>query len=243
MANCPAFAPERQCACLNLTPDLARVPLSAVAAACRAEGVKRQRGEPFTDVFGAELFRRAICDRDQAAWEAVSAQYQALLIGWARRHPTYRDARVDPADVAVRALGRFWVAVGPERFRRFPEFAAVLQYLKMCVHAVLLDEVRFQRGARTEPLGEGEIEGASVEDPAVREIEDWDLWRVTARVLPDQPSRLVVYLSYGVGMKPADIHRRYPQHYGGVADVYRVKRNAVDRLRRSPEMLSYLSAS
>jgi len=248
MASSAALAVRPQGAAANrapfaLAPGLGRMPLSGVAAACRAEMEKRQRGEPFTDDFGAELFRRAICDRDQAAWAAVLAQYRPQLIGWVRRHPAYAEAGVDPEDVAVRALGRFWMAIRPQQLGRFREFACVLQYLKMCVHSVLMDEVRNHRDALTEPLGEAEIERTSAEDPAVREVEEWDLWRVTTRVLPDQASRLAIYLSFARGMKPAEIHRRYPEHYGGVPDVYRIKRNAVDRLRRSPEMLGYLAAS
>ena len=99
---------------------LREMPLSAVAAASRAEMARRRRGEPSNDAFDLELFRRAICERDQRAWEMLAERYRALLISWACRHPAYAAGSVDAEDVAIRALARFWMAVGPERLAQFP---------------------------------------------------------------------------------------------------------------------------
>ena len=55
-------------------------------------------------------------------------------------------------------------------------------------------------------------------------------------MLDDEAERLVVYLSFVLDLKPAAIHGRHPGRFGSMADVYRVKRNALDRLRRSPEI-------
>jgi hypothetical protein len=51
--------------------------------------------------------------------------------------------------------------------------------------------------------------------------------------LPDEAARLVVYLSLVRDLKPRAIQACHPGRFASVADVYRVKRNALDCLRRS----------
>ena len=61
-----------------------------------------------------------------------------------------------------------------------------------------------------------------------------DLWRAVAGALSDECARQVVYLTFAVGLTPRQIHGRFPSCYPSVADVYRVKQNALRKLRRSP---------
>ena len=63
-----------------------------------------------------------------------------------RQHPA--SERIHEREDCVNLVfERFWVAIGPDRFAEFPSVAALLKYLKMCVHTVLIDEVRAARGA------------------------------------------------------------------------------------------------
>jgi DNA-directed RNA polymerase specialized sigma24 family protein len=216
-----------------------RMPVAELAIACRTETSRYRGGESCSDGYCFELIRRAVCNRDDAAWEAVMAQYRGLVLSWVRQHPASTAVVEDDDYWVTRTFERFWMAVGPERFSRFSELGAVAQYLKMCVHSVLLDEVRARRAAPTEPLGDEEDEmghGPDVGELVVDRLNERDLWRTIQRVLPDEPSRLAIYLSFALDLKPNEIHRRCPQHYSGVADVYRVKRNALERLRRSSEI-------
>ncbi len=59
----------------------------APARACREATGTFLRGEPRSDASGLELFRRAVCERDQDAWNAVVAEYRGLILAWVRRHP------------------------------------------------------------------------------------------------------------------------------------------------------------
>jgi hypothetical protein len=52
----------------------------------------------------------------------------------------------------------------------------------------------------------------------------------------------VAYLSFARDLKPSEIFGRHPRLYENVADVYRIKRNVVERLRRSPEVRAFLSS-
>ena len=51
---------------------------------------------------------------------------------------------------------------------------------------------------------------------------------------------MVAYLSFARDLKPSEIFGRHPRLYESVADVYRIKRNVIERLRRSPEVRAFL---
>ena len=220
--------------------------VSELADACRRETQRFLRGEPARDEFGVELFRRAVCERLPLAWEAVVDQFGGLLLGWLKRHPASDLLRGDEDYVVNRALTRFWLAIGPERFHRFTTLAGLLAYLKMCVHCALLDEVRARRVA-CDPwpsVADGEDQDlpatAGPDGISIDRVTEHEMWQTIARELPDQEERLVVYLSFALDLKPGEIHRRHRDRYATAEDVYRVKRAALERLRRSAAMRSLL---
>jgi hypothetical protein len=43
----------------------------------------------------------------------------------------------------------------------------------------------------------------------------------------------VVYLSYAIGLKPREIWAQHPTRFRDVAEIYRLKRLALDRLRQA----------
>jgi hypothetical protein len=49
-----------------------------------------------------------------------------------------------------------------------------------------------------------------------------------------------VYLSFVLDLKPGEIQERHPELFASVDDVYRIKRNVVERLRRSPQIREFL---
>jgi hypothetical protein len=224
--------------------DPAALSLSDLARACAEETSKYKRGEAAHDRYCLELLRRAVCDRDGAAWEIVLAQYRSLVLAWVRQHPASASQGEDGDYWVTRAFERFWMAVGPDRFGAFDHLAAVLRYLKMCVHSVLMDEARARSSRSTEPLDELESDlpdRQDVESEVLGRVSGRDLWTVIERALADEGERRVIYCSFSLEMKPAEIHQLHPELFVTVADVYRVKRNAMDRLRRSAEIAQYLT--
>ena len=226
--------------------DLSEMTTAELAEACQAETLRFLRGEPSRDVFGVELFRRAVCEREEVAWEAVVAQFGGLLLGWLKRHPASALLREDEDYIVNRALARFWQAIGPERFYKFASLAALLTYLKMCVHCAVLDEVRSRRDV-CDPWPSADGEDCELADASeagavnLDRVSEHEMWQTIVRELPDQAERLVVYLSFALDLKPGEIHRRHSDRYPTAADVYRVKRSALDRLRRSAAMRSLLA--
>src|SRR5438876_2288305 len=119
--------------------DLSAVPLAILCAEARAQETNFVRGEPSDDAAAVELFRRAIADGDEDAWEAVVALYRGLLIAQSARQ-VVRSLVVEDAGFCVdRAFQRFWRATRARGIHEFQDLASILKYLKMCLASVLLD--------------------------------------------------------------------------------------------------------
>ena len=213
-----------------------------LAGMCQQETTSFQRGQGSRDEFCWELFRRAICLRDHGAWERIVGQYRGMVLAWIRQHAASSGARQDDDYWLNRALERFWGAVGPDRFDRFPDLPSLLKYLKACVHSVLLDDVRARSAIQLQPLEDASVRrvtAADFETQAVGQLVGQELWNTVVDELPDESERLVVYCSFVLDLKPSAIYARYPERYATVADVYRIKRNVLERLRRSPRILQF----
>jgi hypothetical protein len=230
--------------------DLSQTPVSALTAACRRETDRFRRGEPSCDEYCFELFRRAVCDQDESAWAVVVAQYRGIVQAWVQR----QGWGSDDADYWVnRTFDRFWTAVRPERFGQFESLSRVLKYLQMCAATAVLDERRSQRATPHESLeevieGHPETERApaghsgDVESGVLDRLTGKELWAAIVREVVDEDERTVLYCSYALDMKPAEIGARRRDLFPTVADVYRVKRNVLERLRRSPAMRQFVEA-
>jgi hypothetical protein len=77
------------------------------------------------------------------------------------------------------------------------------------------------------------------EDQIVGRLSAGELWQTIAAELQDEPERLVAYLSLVRGLKPAQVQSLHPEYFPGVADVYRIKRNVLERLRRNAGVLKF----
>jgi DNA-directed RNA polymerase specialized sigma24 family protein len=229
--------------------DPPRLLLQELITACWEEIAKFRRDEPHRDEVCLELLRRALCLRDEQAWEAIVAIYRGMVLAWIRQHPA-RVASDEEEDCLNVAFERFWRAIGPDRFEHFAGTASLLRYLKLCVNSVLLDEVRRGRGAQLESLEELALSGREPINPSggpetlvVDQLTTQKLWSAISEELPDESEWLATYLSLELDMKPSTIHERYPDRYPTVGDVYRVKRNVLDRLRRSPGIRTFLTST
>jgi DNA-directed RNA polymerase specialized sigma24 family protein len=189
---------------------------------------------------GYELFRRALVERDEQAWAAVYNQYRGLVLSWARQHPAAHPG-ADDDYVANRAFERLWAAVGPERFAGFTALAAVLQYLKLCVHSVILDEQRaehVQRGLLV-PIDLAEAIAPSPSDVAgdmVDRESGQALLRTMLEEAEGEAEQQVLVLSFVRDLRPREVFALRPDLFATIRDVYRVKRNLIERLRGNPKI-------
>jgi hypothetical protein len=222
---------------------LHEVPLLELARRCREETQRFLRGEPREDAYCFEVFERAVTLRDDAAWEAIVAQYRGIVLAYISQH-TVASMVHEPDDYWVnRAFQRFWGAVGPDRFGQFADLASLLKYLKLCVHSVLMDEVRARKAASVtslDEMSETTPSSSNSERSAIGKLAGEQLWDAVLSELQDEAERIVAYLSFARDLKPSEIFGRYPRLYENVGDVYRIKRNVVERLRRSPQVRAFL---
>ncbi|MBV9579182.1 MAG: sigma-70 family RNA polymerase sigma factor [Chloroflexi bacterium] len=221
------------------------LPLVDLARRCREETLRFLGGGDRDDAFCFEIFHRAVVDRDDAAWEAIVAQYRGIVLAYVSQHSAAALLREADDYWVNRAFQRFWAAVGPDRFGNFPDLPSLLKYLKLCVHSVLMDEMRARRGTSTSSLDdvpESVPARTNAEGAVVGALSGEQLWDAIIREVQDEAERKVVYLSFARDMKPSEIAERHPDLFGSVADVYRIKRNVIERLRRSAEIRSFLVA-
>jgi hypothetical protein len=111
--------------------------------------------------------------------------------------------------------------------------AAVLRYLKLCAHSVLLDAHRAMHVDRVWPLTENgiHIDTEITERKVVDHLTRDELWAAIAALVKDGRERLVAYSCWVLEMKPREVYARHPERFAGVADIYAIKRNLLDRLR------------
>ncbi len=187
-----------------------------------------------------ELFRRAIHDHNEQAWEIIYVQYQTLVVGWVQRHPMFESAGEGVDYFANRAFEKMWASLTAERFEHFPDLKSVLRYLQMCVHSVVIDHVRMAEAAAEEASTEAAEAESSMQDTALDQVYQREFWRWLNAHLHDEKERIVVHGSFVLNLKPRELYDQYPQLFSDVAEIYRVKQNVLVRLRRDPEFEQYL---
>jgi hypothetical protein len=115
----------------------------------------------------------------------------------------------------------------------------------MCVHSVILDQVRVAEqsvvGIQTEDLAaESRASGPAVENQALDRMHRQELWdQINAR-LRNGKERRVVYGSFVLALKPRELYAQFRETFRDVNEVYRVKENVLARLRRDAELRKIL---
>jgi DNA-directed RNA polymerase specialized sigma24 family protein len=226
---------------MSYQTNLHTLALASIAHRCARETdlfFQRQRYDPR---YCYELFRRAIADRSQRAWEMVYTQYRSLVTGWVNRHPAFAESGEEVQYFVNRAFERMWRAVTAEKFSRFRDLKSVLRYLQMCVHSVVLDRVRSAGHAmvarQVEDSTAGNVARDPVyEEPALANVCRQEFWAQINARLRNEQERQVVYGSFVLALKPREVVARYPETFGDVKHVYRIKENVLARLGRDAEL-------
>jgi hypothetical protein len=218
------------------------LPIVELARRCREQTLRFLSGQDRDDSYCFEIFKRAVVSRDNAAWEAIVGQYRGIVLAYVGQHTAAPMLHESDDFWINRAFQRFWSAVGPERFAGFPDLPALLKYLKLCVHSVLMDEIRARRAETSlSDIPESTPARTNAERSVMSTLSGEQLWEAILRELHDEAEQQVAYLSFARDLKPAEIAARHSSLFANVADVYRIKRNIIERLRRSPEIRAFLA--
>jgi hypothetical protein len=205
---------------------------------CMIEINNFRRGEPSNDACGLELFRRASHECDPSAWEIIQLHFTDMVLQWMRRHPLRNVAcKYDSEENYVaQAFTRFWQATIGNNQIHFKTLAAVLWYLRASLNGTILDTLRAYVRPREIGLPEAGEPGEPVtEDPD----DDNEVWEVIRSLLPDERQQRVAYLSFHCGLKPRDIITNCSQEFNDIREIYRLRRNILERLQRHADYISW----
>jgi DNA-directed RNA polymerase specialized sigma24 family protein len=221
--------------------DLRTLTLAGIAHRCARETdlfFQRRSSDP---LYCFEMFRRAIMERDQRAWELIYIQYRPLVTGWVERHSAFPTSGEEAQYFVNRAFERMWTVLTSDRFGYFVDLKSLLRYLQMCVHSAILDQVRAAEQATLgieEDVGgaEKEAAGPAVEDQVLTQVAGQEFWKEIEARLQDEKERRVVYGSFVLALKPREIYTQSRETFRDVREVYRIKENVLARLGRDAEL-------
>ena len=219
--------------------DLMQLSLPALVRRCATESDHFYHNRSYDARFAHELFRRALVEHDQIAWEHVYSHYSPLVESWVRRSGAFVGSGESSEFFVGAAFTKFWRAVSPERFATFATLAALLAYLQLCTSSVVIDSVRAQSWAEMvadDALPADQMPRASADDEAIDRVSRAEFWRYIDTQLHCDAERAVVLGSFVLGMKPGEICDQRPDLFANVCDVYNIKRNVLSRLSRNPEL-------
>ncbi|HXZ04860.1 MAG TPA: hypothetical protein VEH81_08505 [Ktedonobacteraceae bacterium] len=212
--------------------------VAQLAEKCLKEIDNFHRGDPFTDVYGIELLRRATVSGDPEAWSCMQYCFSGLVLGWLRRHP-YREAacRLDNEENYVaQTFERFWQATTVTQKVVFNTLAAALRYLHLSLNAAILDSLRANARTREVSLPEPGEPG----EPYIEDVtSSCEVWEVIQSMLPDKREQRLAYLLFYCGLKAREIVRYLPQEWSDVHEIYRLRRSITERLLRNADQLRW----
>jgi DNA-directed RNA polymerase specialized sigma24 family protein len=226
--------------------SLPQLALTNLAQRCAHETELFFQRQSYDSRYCFELFRRAILDGNREAWELIYSQYQWLVLKWVSHHPAFSAVDEEPRYFVNRAFESMWSALTPEKFSRFPDLKSILRYLQMCVHSVIIDEVRRTGLPNTTDLSDeletnDQLAVPGVEEEALEGIQRRALWENLQARLHDEKERKAIYGSFILNLKPQELCAAFPDTFQNVQEIYRTKQNVLDRLRRDQGFLEILS--
>ncbi|GAB4522357.1 MAG: sigma-70 family RNA polymerase sigma factor [Anaerolineales bacterium] len=215
------------------------IPLAILQTLCAEQSERFFNHKPSNERYCFEIFRRAIVHDDAQAWELLYRQYRAQMLAWFRRHPLASVFMDDAGYLVQQAFERFWHAMKPEKFAAFAGIPAILQYLKMCVHATLIDAMRArQLSQHLQTETTNTVPPLTINTPekqAIQREQAENLWRWAVGICKDERERTILHETYVLGMSAAETFAQHPELFEDIQTVYRVKENLLARLRRQVE--------
>jgi len=190
-----------------------------------------------------ELFRRAIISRNDYAWEKIYDIYQPLIASWVGRHSGLGTADEEVDYFVNCAFDKLWSAVNAEKFGQIQDLASLLRYFQMCVYSVIVDYARGNQFSTTDLdilANHVAPDSTSIEKYVTDQLERLRLWEMVTKLTQDEREIIVLRYSFVYDLKPAQIYAAHPDQFESLEELYRVKRNLLNRLRRNQMLRQFL---
>ncbi len=192
-----------------------------------------------------ELFRLALAQNQECAWQALPRIYRSQLLSWTHRHPHFLSLSMPAEEIIASATSRFWQALQGDMFRvREPwRLAELLLYWHRAIDSTIHDQLRRAHWGR--------IVSLSDDQPPVSDQVDFG-WEIATRIDREQifsslleaaqseAERAVLWYLYHDGYKPAALVQLKPELFSCIEEVYAAHRNLLRRLRRHREKWEHL---
>jgi DNA-directed RNA polymerase specialized sigma24 family protein len=118
----------------------------------------------------------------------------------------------------------------------FTNLQSALAFLKRCLTSLITDRIRADERRHLVPFPEDDPPTSStVEEHLLGQ----EFWHIIEVVLTDERERRIIWLLYQQGLKPRQILERCPGEFENVQEIYRLTRNAIDRLKRHGAIIRY----
>jgi len=202
-----------------------------IAEHCREESAKRAPNPRPSYCF--ELFRRAIDNSSQAAWDAIHRQYQALIRDWIGSDNVNRE------DLLQESYLKFFKAFQSKyTLAQFPNINTIIGAWRVITKNIVID---FQRVKKPAIQGLDEmIESFQTPqtdaDPSLntQHFDQQRLIRYIQDQLKDEEERIVFEQRFEFDLKPAAIAKKYPHLFASAKAVSTVVERIKLRLKRDP---------
>lgn len=201
------------------------------------ELARYRRKELSNDKYCLEIFRRAVIERNHDAWAVLQQQFNENVRLWIGRHPHKESAlrHEDEQSYIDDTFARFWRAVSEQRLT-FSTLAAALNYLHLCLNCAIMDMLRAYSKSREEPIPDyGHPDEPPFEDIYLEN----ELWEIVQGILPGEKERRVAYLHFHCNLKPREIIRYCPDEFSSEDEIYRLKRNIMERIMRNADKIRW----
>ena len=218
--------------------DPRHLPVDDLARRCAQETELFFQRQAQDSKYCFELFRRAIRETDQFAWDMIYAQYKPLVTGWVKQNQAFEASGEEVEYFVNGAFGKISGILTSERFDGFAEIGSLLRYLKMCVHSVIVDHTRSADQPKLYPLDDALKEPSTdpaLENQTIDRAYRQAFWDLVSGRLHDEKERLVMEGLFILALKPRQLYERTRPKFTDVGEIYRVKQNILARLGRDPE--------
>ena len=222
---------------ITMVRPLGQMTLATLSEYSALEISKYRRNEPSDDRYCLEILRRAAALRSNEAWTVLLQLFSENVRLWLARH-SHREAALRheiEQNYVDDAFRRFWQAVTDQKLS-FNSLGGALCYLRLCLHCAVMDTLRTYVRSNVESIPDhGHSDELQTED----RYHENELWETIRNVLPSERERRVAYLHFHCNLKPREIVRYCPGEFRSEEEIYRLKRNIMERIMRNADKIRW----
>ncbi len=214
-------------------PNLGDMDLPTLAQHCLEERYKFRAYQESDPSFCYEIIRRALLSRSDDHWQAFQESFHLDVRRWVLHHPAAAKLNAsDHADDFVQDVFTRLFQANARHQLDFPNLAAALSFLRLCVNSVMLDGVRSRRRDTTSLDPELKIPSPDPFDPIIGNMRVEELWRMVEKCCTSSRELHLARLLWIEGYKPREIPQQFPDEFATIEEVRKMIGLLVQRLRR-----------